>query len=372
MLEKIYVALDIGETTIKAVAMNEYASKLAVIASTSVKTNGITNGDITSVNDLSISIKEALSNIEAQDENIHIEKLLLVLPSSKMNVYRKKTYIDITARDHIITTKDLRELKVSFSRNDIPQDELIVNIIPLCYRIDDGEPIYKEPSGMSASRVEFEANILTLPSFIARSYVDIIQNMGYEILDAVASPLALSSILIDKDSPNAGRVIVDFGGKNTFVSYFQNGNLIGTTSIRFGSNLLTNEISKCFDLSFERSEKLKIEFGNANSQLSEQIPIYDDDARGLTITEKDLSDIISKRLDEYYIELNKQTSILTRNIMYPLVIIGGGSHLNSLDDQIKIRLGRETSTYVSSFVGARNNAFLPCIGLINYYVNKTK
>ena len=31
MLERIYVAIDIGETCIKAVAMNEYASKLSVI-----------------------------------------------------------------------------------------------------------------------------------------------------------------------------------------------------------------------------------------------------------------------------------------------------------------------------------------------------
>ena len=47
---------------------------------------------------------------------------------------------------------------------------------------------------IKAEKVEMEANILTLPTFIARSYVDIIQNLGYEILDAVVSPLALSSI----------------------------------------------------------------------------------------------------------------------------------------------------------------------------------
>ncbi len=372
MSEKIFIALDIGETSIKAVAMNEYASKLAVIGSTIVKTNGITNGDITSANDLSISIKEALSNLEAQDENIKIEKILLVLPSSKMKVYRKKTNINITARDHIITSKDIKTLKVSFSRSDIPNDELIVNIIPLYYRIDGGEAIYKEPSGMMASSVEFEANILTLPSFIARSYVDIIQNMGYEILDASLAPLALSSLLIDKDAPNNGRVIVDIGGRNTLLSYFQNGNLVDTSLVHFGSNLITSEIAKQFDLSFDRAEKLKIEYGCASSQLSEQISVFNDEARSLTITEKDLAEVISKRLDEYYIEINKHTSTLTRNIMYPLILIGGGSHLSLLDEQIKIRLGRETSTYVSSYIGARSNAFLPCIGLINHYVNINK
>lgn len=372
MLEKNYVALDIGETNIKAVAMNEYASKLTVIASTIVKTNGITNGDITNANDLSISIKEALSNIEAQDENIHIEKILLVLPSSKMSVYRKKSSINIVARDHVITSKDLKELRFAFSRNDLPMDELIVNIIPICYRIDGGEPIYKDVSGMSGSKVEFEANILTLPTFIARSYVDIIQNLGYEILDAVLSPLALSAIFNDNASRINGKVIVDIGGKNTLLSYFNNGNLVGTSLVRFGSNLITSEIAKQFDLSYDRAEKLKVEYGNASSQLAEQIPIYEDEARNLVITEKDLSEIIGKRLDEYYIELNKNVSVLTRESNYPLIIIGGGSHLSLLDDQIKIRLGRETNSYVSNFIGARSNAFLPCIGLIHYYVNARK
>lgn len=370
MKEKIFVALDIGETTVKAVAMNEYNSKLTVIASTQVKTSGITNGDITNINDLSISIKEALSNIGTQDENIPLDKILLVLPSTRMNVYRKKVALDIVARDKIITSKDLRELRIGFSKTDISSEEIIVNITPICYRIDDGEPLHKDISGMSGNKIELEANIITLPNFVARSYVDAVQNMGYEIIDAVVSPLALSSILVDKESSNSGRVIVDFGGKNTLLSYFQNGMLIGTSLIKFGSNLITSEIVKQFDLSYDLSDKLKIEYGNANAQMSEQIPIYSDEARGLVISEKDLSDVISKRLDEYYIELNKQTALLTRHSLYQMTIIGGGSHLNSLDDQVKIRLGKEAKTYISTFVGARSNAFLPCIGIIHYYVNR--
>ena len=358
MLERIYVAIDIGETFIKAVAMNDYASKLSIVGATSVKTNGITNGDITSINDLQLSVKEAFSNLEAQVDNFKIEKVLLVLPSSKMNVYRKRSKMEILARDKVITSKDIKDLKMSFSRVDIPIDELIVNIIPISYRIDGGEALLKEPSGMSGSILELEANLVTLPSFIARSYVDIIQNLGYEILDAVVSPLALSSILID------------IGGKNTLLSFFQNGNLVGTSLVRFGSNLITSEISKQFDLSIERSERLKVEYGTANSQLSEQIVIYSDDTKDLNITEKDLSETISKRLEEYYIELNKVTTNLTKSVSYPMVIIGGGSHLNSIDEQIKIRLGRETNTYISSYIGARNNAFLPCISLVEYYVNK--
>ena len=370
MVEKIYIAIDIGETCIKAVAMNEYASKLSVIGATSVKTNGITNGDITSINDLQVSVKEAFSNLEAQVDNLSIDKVLLVLPSSKMNVYRKRTKMEIVARDKIITSKDIKDLKVSFSRIDIPNDELIVNIIPISYRVDGGDALNKEPIGMSGSILELEANLVTLPNFVARSYVDIIQNLGYEIIDAVVSPLALSAILIDNESAINGKVICDIGGKNTLLSFFQNGNLVGTSIVRFGSNLITSEISKVFDISIERSERLKVEFGTANSQLSEQITIYNDETRDLIISEKDLSEVINKRLEEYYIELNKQVMILTKNLNYPLVIIGGGSHLNSIDEQIKIRIGRETQTYISSYIGARNNAFLPCLSLIEYYVNK--
>jgi hypothetical protein len=144
--------------------------------------------------------------------------------------------------------------------------------------------------------------------------------------------------------------------KNVYMQYS------GNTPFIFGS--------KQFDLSIERSERLKVEYGTANSQLSEQIVVYSDDTKDLTITEKDLSETISKRLEEYYIELNKVTTNLTKSVNYPMVIIGGGSHLNSIDEQIKIRLGRETNTYISSYIGARNNAFLPCISLVEYYVNK--
>ena len=101
---------------------------------------------------------------------------------------------------------------------------------------------------MSASKVELEANIITLPTFIARSYVDIVQNCGCEILDAVVSPIVLNSLLNSKNDTTNGKIIADFGGKNTLLSYFQNGILVSTALIRFGYNLINSEISKQFDI----------------------------------------------------------------------------------------------------------------------------
>ena len=41
-----------------------------------------------------------------------------------------------------------------------------------------------------------------------------------------------------------------------------------------------------------------------------------------------------------------------------VIIVGGGSHLKLFDEQINARLVRDANTYVSAYIGARNNAFL--------------
>ena len=108
MLERIYVAIDIGETFIKAVAMNEYASKLSIVGSTSVKTNGITNGDITIINDFSSLGKIKSLNKEIIDIYLLLDDIYLVLKP----IYSKEnSYITLPKSKELYIEADYNRLK---------------------------------------------------------------------------------------------------------------------------------------------------------------------------------------------------------------------------------------------------------------------
>ena len=207
MDKNIFTAIEIGEKNIKVVVANYAYGQLSVCAANSVKTQGISNGEIVSRKDVLQSLELAIGPIKEQGFNV--STALLVLPSSKMKIYRKRSTIEIVAPDKKVTARDVRELKQTFQRSTIPLDEMIVNIIPLHYLLDDQLINGYNPIGMTASKVQFDASVVTLPKIIARGYVDLIQDLGIEVQDAVVSTYALYSLVPTPKQKENGWYIVN-------------------------------------------------------------------------------------------------------------------------------------------------------------------
>ena len=100
---------------------------------------------------------------------------------------------------------------------------------------------------MKGYNVSLDAFVVTLPTGIARGYVDALQDMGIEVIDAVIAPLANASLLLRNQEFKTGAVIIDIGGKHTNVSLFYDGLFCANRSGQLGGDFITTEISKQFN-----------------------------------------------------------------------------------------------------------------------------
>ena len=108
MKKNIFTAIEIGEKNIKVVVANFAYGQLSVCASNKVTTQGIANGEIVNRKDILQSLELAIGPIKEQ--GFDISQVLLVLPSSRMKIYRKRSTIEIVAPDKKITSRDIKEL----------------------------------------------------------------------------------------------------------------------------------------------------------------------------------------------------------------------------------------------------------------------
>lgn len=364
MEQNTFAAIEIGETQTKVVVANYYANRLCVVASSKVKTYGVTNGEITNRKEVLNSLQQALALIKEQ--GYEIDQALVVLPAKKMNVYRKRSAISIISSDHVITSRDVKELTQTFARGATPGDDLIVNIIPLSYVLDEDRTIYEEPIGLSARNVKFDCFVITLPTHIARGVVDVIQDCGIDVLEVLVAPVCDLNLLVEQKEANC--ILVNIGGYNSTISHVTQGKIVACNTIRYGGNNLTNEIAKAFGIEPVLAENIKRRFGNANLQSSENIIVYDDETINLHINEKQLTQTIGKRLDELIFELNKVIKILVHGANLPIYLTGGGADLKGFDEQLKTFFGGNVVKYNNPFIGARSNEFTSCLGIINYCI----
>lgn len=364
--ESIYAVLDIGETYTKLVIGTIYSEKLNICATFCEPTKGIEGGDITSKSDIQATISSLL--IKASKEGFEVNQLILILPNSNLNVYRKLASYPVHSPNNVVSSKDIELLKRACTRHNIPNNEMVVAVHPICYKVDENVTNKEEPIGMKGHSVSLTSTVVTLPTTIARGYVDTLQDMGIELLDAVLAPLANASLLLRNQEFKTGAMIADIGGKHTKISLFLNGSFMENKITNLGGDFITTEISKTFDLDKKTSEYVKVTYGSALVNASSNVPVFNHPDKNKQIIEKEIVTSIESSLDKEIKEINKCIEYFNaKGRDLPIIITGGSANIEGLDE--KIGKSMNLKCYIRTFnrVGSRNPMYNTAIGgLINY------
>lgn len=364
--ENVYAVLDIGETNAKLVLGTIFSEKLNICGAFSEPTKGIEGGDISSKSDLQATVSSLLS--KAAKEGFEISELVLILPNSNLNVYRKKASYQVQSPNNVVSSKDIELLKRACTRYKIPDNEMVVAVHPIKYLLDDNSTNKEEPVGMKGYTVSLDAFVVTLPTGIARGYVDALQDMGIEVVDAVIAPLANASLLLRNQEFKTGAVIIDVGGKRTNVSLFYDGLFCANRSGSLGGDFITTEISKQFDLDKRTSEYIKTTYGSALVSMSSSVPIFTHPDNNKSILEKELVNSIESSLDKEVKEILKYIEYINvKGTDLPVIISGGTANLEGIAEKIEKSINQKCFVRTFNRVGGRNAMFNTAIGgLINY------
>ncbi|MGQ9706052.1 MAG: cell division protein FtsA [bacterium] len=322
--------LDIGTSKICALVCEPDVSSLRVIGVGIATANGLKDGNISSLEELALSINRAVSSAE-QMSGVRAENLYIGINSSHLTGLDNLGMITLPRSNKEFTNEDIKRVMEAAKTVDLPDVRVVIDILPQEY-ILDGQSGVKNPIGMTGKRLEVVVYIVTCDKSFAVNLIKAVEKAGYSFSRLVPSPIAVSSMLITPNEKEMGVVVIDIGGYETSaVVYFEN-KIANIYSSPLGSEHLTRDLSIGLRVSPEEAEQIKISSGCVYLPLLEEkeIEVSGSSNRFMRkVSIRKVYDILGARLEEMFgmilVDLNRNG--YGGYLAGGIILTGGGSKI---------------------------------------------
>ncbi len=328
MARNIITGIDVGTYHVKV-----------VIASTKEKTErglpkiigvgiadsrGLRHGYVTNVKDVADSIRAAVFAAE-EKAGIKVKKAFVGVGGIGLNATAVTSSIITSRADAEITELDLTKLREQCEK-DLPTNakanRRIIYEIPVQYKVDNF-PSLGAPLGMTANKIELKTLYITSLEHHVADLITAVNEAGIEVEDIMAAPLAAGFVTLTKAQKIAGCVLANIGAETVSIAVFENNIPASLEVFPIGSTDITNDIALGLKVPLEEAEQIKVGA-----------------ITGASYPRKKLEEIISARLYDIFELIEAHLKKMGRNGLLPagIIITGGGSALNSIDDLAKAAL----------------------------------
>lgn len=371
-MRHIYTSVDIGTDSIKIVVSELFHGKMNLLAASSSKSKGIKKGLITDVSEASISIQNAIEEIEAK-LGIKIHDVIASIPSYNAKFELVKGEVDITNENGEVTGDDIVRVLDSSITNPGPNEE-VVSIIPVSFIVDSGQAL-KDPKGVKTHKLQSRAVIVKTPVKNIYSVVTLLENNGLNVIDISINGIGDMYAIKNKDIENKIGAIINIGSETSTISLYSKGIIIKNSIIGLGGKAIDNDIAYMYKTSMVEAKKIKEKFALAHKKYASVSDLYDitsADGNITKINQYEVSDVVMARLDEILSLVKKELNVLTNKELEYIIITGGSSNIAHLEYLLEEEFGSIAKIARINLTGVRNNKYSSALGNIVYYVSKQK
>ena len=353
--------IDIGTHTTRVVVVShsKETQSLEVVSTGQSNTNGMRLGYIHNVDQVAESIKQAVAQAE-KSLGTKIRKAYISVGGISLGSGISNGSVIISKADQEVTKLDISKALTDSEENFDTVNKKIIHIIPLGYKLD-GKDIHGRPEGMYGAKLEVKTLFVTC---LKQNIEDLITALGLaqiDVLDVVASPIATSMVLLSSKQRAAGCALIDIGAETVSIAVFESNFLLSLQVFSIGSMDITKDVALGFKIALEEAESIKL-----GSVIGGDYP------------KKKIDEIIEARLVDIFELVGNHLKRLRRSELLPagVVITGGGSHINKIEEIAKIQLKLPArvgpaDTTLNAKYKVRNASWYTALGLALYSNEET-
>jgi cell division protein FtsA len=330
------MGLDLGTTKVSAIiAEIDKSGRPSVIGVGTKKCEGVRKGVIVDIEKTISAIERAVQEAEIMTE--HTARAAYVsISGDHIKGMNSTGVVAVSRPDKEITQHDIERVVNAARAVVVPNDRLILHVIPQEFVVDDQGGI-DLPVGMAGIRLEVQAHIITCASTCAQNVVKSVKKAGIDVAGLVLQPLATGLAVLTQEEMDLGVAVIDIGGGTTDISVFKDGAIRHTSVISFGGNNVTNDLVIGLRTPFGQAENLKIEHGCARASAVEDDLIDVPGVQGRKtrqISHKVIAQIIGPRLEEilYLVKGQLMKSEFYEVLGAGIVLTGGTSLISGIED----------------------------------------
>ena len=337
---KVIVGLDVGTSSIKVLAGVVKDGQISIVGVSETPTSGMRKGVVSDMTSLSKSIDEALGQVE-KTTGYEINTAMVNINGS--SIISTKTDGMIVVAGQEINPDDLRRLEELATIGKIPDNRVILKVIPHDY-ILDGQAGIKDPLGMTGSRLEIKANVISTLT----PHLDGLHRVASlaEVTPSrviVSSEAAARAVLNEKQCEN-GVMLLELGASTTGIAIYEGGDLQYLAVLPVGANNVTNDLALGLQIDPELAEVVKLTRASAVfSDKTKKVSVKHN-KQTYEFDQADIDEIVDMRLKEIFEMVNDKLheSGYAGKLPSGVVLTGGGAKLAGIDNYVKNALGLVT------------------------------
>ena len=330
-----------------------------VVGEGSAPTEGMRRGYVVNENLVAASVKAAVLLAE-KSANIKIKRAFISLSGTTLRSETSSGGTIVSKADGEVTNLDVNKTLEDCENNLNLNNRKIIHSYPISFRLD-GKEVLGRLDGLRGTKLEVKAIFVTYSIVHLNDLLEAVAEAGVETIGVVASPIALSNIVLSEKQKVVGVALVNIGDQTTSLSVFENGLLISINTFSIGSSDITNDIALGFKIPLEKAEDLKL--GNITEEFSK----------------KKLDEIIEARLCDIFESIENNLKKIKRSELLPagIVFVGGGANIPLLAELSKSTLKLPSSLGATNFFGnsktkLRDISWLTVLGLLTVNKDETR
>lgn len=270
MANRIITALDIGSTKISTVISSlEEGQPPSVIGVATYPSQGLKKGVIVNIDDAINSIAASLEAAERM-AGLTVSSVYISINGKHITSTNNKGVVAV-AQDEIIADDVFRAIE-SARTVSIPPSREILHVIPREFIVDAQGGI-KDPIGMSGTRLEVDAHIISATSSALHNLVKCVQQLGLRVDDIVFTGWAASNAVLTPTEKELGVMQLDIGGGTTSITSFVEDAITYSGSLPLGGANLTSDLAIGLRVSLEDSERIKLNAEELIKHTKNELPV---------------------------------------------------------------------------------------------------
>lgn len=333
------VGIDIGTTTIRCVVghVDPTTGVPTIVGVGKSPNNGMRKGTVANLNgpaqaiDLALGEAERMSGYEVNDATISIN-------GSHILSTRAEGMIAVGMANHEVNEDDLARVEEVATTGKVPANREVLEVVPHSYTLD-GQGGIKDPLGMSGTRLEIDANVVSALSPYVHNLQKTAEMATVNANGIIPAVLAAAKSVLSERQIESGVAVIDMGSATTSLAVFEEGDLQYVSVIPVGSANITNDLAIGLKTDPEIAEEVKLKHAslasNAHGKVSVKVhkETYEFDG-------EEIHEIVEARIEEIFEAIEKELKKAGRAGKLPsgVVLTGGGANLRGMADFAKSHL----------------------------------
>lgn len=365
------IGIDIGTTTVRCVVghIDPSTGIPTVVGIGSSPNSGMRKGCIANLTGPAKAIDNALGEAERMS-GYEVNEAVLSLNGSHIISTKADGMIAVGAASHEIGDEDIARVEEVATVGKIPANREVLEVVPHDFRLD-GQDGIKDPIGMTGTRLEINANVVSaLSPYIVnvRKVADMATVTPHDIIPSV---LAAAKAVLNEKQLESGVAVIDLGGATTGVAVFEEGDLHYVGIVPFGGSHITNDLAIGLKTDPETAEEVKLKHATAVARTEHEGLSIKQGSEIVTFDSQEIDEIVEARLEEIFEGVEAELKKAGRAGKLPsgVVLVGAGAELKRIVDYARDRLGMAVTIGTPTGFGGVDEriekpAFAGAIGLM--------